>query len=236
MKTTTITNFATMSNDQIFAAYVRMVAGKKVDFPINLIKKTIKQDAALLTTDEMRTLLEESIVQKMIDETPVTAKVKTAKAPKEKAEKEVVQLVSITNLETGDVIRYKSSKKPYIISDKKDEVRLLFSKTQVFESKKDFEVVLVKKGAGSLPVSFGDPELDELLTLALEDLETRKSKTPEVKPVAEKVEKPISVKKEKKAKIEAIAAESSNILIVTPAPVRWEAPAEEDQEFYAQSN
>ena len=89
-------------------------------------------------------------------------------AAKPEATKPELEIVDIRECHVGDVIRYTSSKKPYIVAEETVKngkpSKFLFSKTQQYDSTKEsFEVVRLVKGDGKLPEKFEDSALNELL-------------------------------------------------------------------------
>lgn len=117
---------------------------------------------------------EETIIPTETENEPIVATTGGEEIPAEKAvetPKAEIKTINIWEAEVGSVVRYKSSKKPYIVAEKVVEGEkpylFLVSKTQQYNStKKEFQVVLVQKGEGTLPTTFETPELNECLNLA----------------------------------------------------------------------
>ena len=130
-------------------------------------------------------------------EPAVTETEKTETAPK-------LEIINIRDCEVGDVIRYTSSKKPYIVAEKNLDAKrpfvFLFSKSQQYNSyKKEFEVVRLVKGGGVLPEKYEDAKINEILPNVKLEIETRQeaekkaaekleTETQKTEPVAEKIE------------------------------------------------
>jgi hypothetical protein len=96
-----------------------------------------------------------------------------------------MEIVHIIKCEVGDVIRYKTSKKPYIITAKTIEYRLLYSLTQKYKSKADFYAVRIIKGNGKVPENI--EELNLILIKVIKDLQDRIQKKNDI---SKKMKKP----------------------------------------------
>ena len=137
--------------------------------------------------------------------------------------KQEVKVINISEAKVGDIIRYASSKKPYVVAEQKRDEKgkyvssLLVSKTQTYVSKKPkFEVVVLVDNGGNLPKEIkGDKFLTELLGQAQATVKTIQQKE------ADKLKK----EAEKKAKEEEKATLAT--ATVETAPIKTETSKKE---------
>ena len=92
-----------------------------------------------------------------------------------------VSLQSISDQKVGAIIRYPSSKKPYIVAaigafTDKNPYRYLVSKTQQYNSKKEFDVEVLKAGTGEILENYVEPLWNELAIIAKSMLIEREDK------------------------------------------------------------
>ena len=85
-----------------------------------------------------------------------------------------IEKIQITECQVGDIIRYKTSQKPYIVSMKTPKGYFLFSETQQYDSTiNNFEVIRIVRGNGTLPEKFEDEKHNQLLIKVKDYLQTR---------------------------------------------------------------
>lgn len=152
----------------------RAVANKKLgvdQYDPKLITPEVRAEIAAMTTVAKLQFLGFTVAA------GDTKPAKVAKVKAEPKEKVVIPTTDISAVEVGAVIRYGTSKKPYIVTEKNEKGRMLVSVTQkFFSSKPSFPVVQVEAGTGKLPVSFKDEALNALLEVAKTDLADRQAK------------------------------------------------------------
>jgi hypothetical protein len=165
-----------------------------------LAKNTVKANAQT----EVKNVTETAVVEQT---TPTTSETKK--------EKEEVKIINISEAKVGDIIRYASSKKPYIVAEQRRDEKgkyvssLLVSKTQTYVSKKPkFEVVVLVDNGGNLPKEIkGDAFLTELLGQAQATVKT----------LQQKEQEQIKKDAERKAKAEAKKVEEvAAVTVETP--------------------
>ena len=153
------------------------------------------------------------------EELPSTTNTETA--PPETAKEETVtedtkpklELIKLAEQgQVGDVIRYQSSKKPYLVASVGEEGVLLVSATQQYLStKKEFEVVRISKGEGALPTTFETSPSDKIEVGTLNTcLEIANEK------LAERATKKLAQDAAAKKKEEAAAAKVAEVAEVVP--------------------